>query len=388
VGLFDRLFGKGPKIGSAKKAELRGDLAKAVELYALAGAPDEAARVMILRGDAETDIKKRMVHYTQALATAPEGPVRQQARIKRADLVVLQFGGLAATSAAARKDLLEAARDLETAGETARAAEVFRLVQDPEGEARALAAAGDIEKLEALLADQQLKERTERNRHDVAARVEMLLSGGKRREALAAAEGLAKHDARLAEEKAQLIRGRKVVGPIVPLQLGSSPVMLVLGDEVVIGRTEGTLRVPSHAVSRQHLRVARENGAIVVRDLGSRNGTQLRGMDLVGAIPVGDGLELQLGKEVRLGLRPSTNVNGGLTIELGGVSYVAPLGVAKVDPGWTIEAASDGWLELVSTSEHPAYIKDAQLDSRATLLSGDEIARERSGPAALRVGAK
>jgi hypothetical protein len=325
------------------------------------------------------------MHYTQALATATEGPIRQQARVKRAELVALQFGGMAATSSAARKDLIDAARDLETAGEAARAAEVYKLAGDPEGEARALAAAGDVEKLEELLAVQETRERSERQRHDVAARVEMLLSGGRRREALAQAEGLAKHDPRLAEEKASVIRGRIAKGPIVPLEIAGARATLILGEEVVIGRTEGTLHVPSQAVSRQHLRIVRENGVVVVRDLGSRNGTQLRGMDLVGAIPVGEGIDLQLGKEVRLGVRPATAVQGGVQIELGGVTYVAPLGRATFDPGWIIEPASDGWLELVSSSDHPAYLKDAQLDSRATLLVGDTIARERSGPAILHI---
>jgi pSer/pThr/pTyr-binding forkhead associated (FHA) protein len=383
--VFDRIFGKGSKVTAARKAELRGDLAQAAELYGLAGANEEAARVMLLRGDAEPDVRRRMLYYTQAVATAPEGPVRRRARVKRAELVALTFGKMAATSSAARKDLAEAARDLEIAGEAARAAEVYRLAGDAEGEARALAAAGDVDKLEALLADQELRERTERQRHDIGARVEMLLACGRRRDALVAAESLAKLDARLAEEKAAAIRARMAKGPIVAVEIAGARVALVLGDEVVIGRTEGTLHVPSQAVSRRHLRIARENETVVVRDLGSRNGTQLRGMDLVGAIPVEGGLQLQLGREVRLGVRPSTDVPGGVEVELGGETYVAPLGRATIEPGWSIEAAADQWIELVSSSAHPAYIKDTELDARTTLLVGDEIARERSGAVVLKV---
>ena len=48
---------------------------------------------------------------------------------------------------------------------------------------------------------------------------------------------------------------------------------MVLGDEVVIGRTEGSIKVSSNAVSRQHLRIARDGTDVVVRDLESRNGT-------------------------------------------------------------------------------------------------------------------
>jgi hypothetical protein len=387
--LFDRFFGsvlsrKGRDVRSAQKAELRGDLAKAAELYGLAGAPEEAARVMLLRGDAETDTRQRMLHYTQALATAPEGTeTKKRARVKRAELFVAQFGG-GAVSSTARQDLLSAAKDLEAAGEAERAAEVYRLASDSEGEARALTQAGDVEKLEFLLSEQEMKERTDRQRQDVAARVELLLAGGKRREALAAAETLAKHDPRLAAEKATLIRGKRADGPIVPVELRGQRVTLVLGDEVIIGRTDGTLRVPSHAVSRQHVKIAREEGAIVVRDLGSRNGTQLRGMDLVGAIPVGEGLELQLGKEVRLSVAPAKGLDGAAQIDLAGTTYVAPLGRASLD-SWKIEAARDGWLELVSSPAHPAYLRDVQLEARTTLLVGDEISDERSGPPVLRI---
>lgn len=384
MGLFDRFFGKGRDVRAAQKAELRGDLAKAAELYGSCGATEEAARVMLLRGDAETDVRQRMVHYTQALATAPEGgESKKRARVKRAELLVAQFGG-SAVSSAAKHDLLSAARDLEAAGEAERAAEVYRLAQDSEGEARALAQAGDVEKLEFLLSEQEMKERTDRQRHDVASRVELLMAGGKRREALAAAEALAKHDPRLAAEKATLIKGKRVEGPILPVELEGKSVLLVLGDEIIIGRTEGTLRVPSQAVSRQHVKVVRENGAIVVRDLGSRNGTQLRGMDLVGALPIGDGLDLQLGKEVRLSIKPADGIDGA-RIELAGSTYVAPLGPASVG-GWQIEAARDGWLELVSTSAHPAFLGDVQLDARTTLLVGDAIGAVRSGPVVLRIG--
>ena len=72
VGVFDFLR-KNSEVRAAKQAELRGDLARAVELYGLAGAPDEAARVMILRGDAETDGRVRLQYYVQAAAMAPEG---------------------------------------------------------------------------------------------------------------------------------------------------------------------------------------------------------------------------------------------------------------------------------------------------------------------------
>ena len=73
--MFDRLLksisGKGRAAAAARKAEARGELAKAAELFVEADEPEEAARVMVLRGDAETDPRLRLQHYTQAAATAP-----------------------------------------------------------------------------------------------------------------------------------------------------------------------------------------------------------------------------------------------------------------------------------------------------------------------------
>src|SRR6185295_13824426 len=95
----------------------------------------------------------------------------------------------------------------------------------------------------------------------------------------------------------------------------------------VIGRTEGAIKVPSNAVSREHLRISRdEKGNVVVRDLGSRNGTQLRGINLAGALDVKDGLELKLGKEVPLRVAPSARLEGALEIDVAGEKYYAFLG--------------------------------------------------------------
>ena len=60
-------------------------------------------------------------------------------------------------------------------------------------------------------------------------------------------------------------------------------------------------------------------------------------MDLAGAIALGEGLELKLGREVTLRLRPSTEIEGAVEIDLAGARYVAPLGPARLPvPGWQI----------------------------------------------------
>jgi hypothetical protein len=394
LGLFDRLFGR-DDVRAARRAELTGDLARAVVLWVDAGRPDEAARVMILRGDSEPDPRARLQHYTQAAATAPAlHDTNRQARHKRA-LLTMTLAGDAAISTVARADVLEAAKDLEAIGDPAKAAEAYALAGDPEGEAHALAKAGDVDKLEDLLSSRQTKERGDRRRQDAHGEIDLLLTGGRRRDALRAAEAFSREQPEdaLAQERARSIAGRRVTGPVARIQLKGRPLTLVLGDEVVIGRTEGSLTVPSNAISRKHLSIARHaaaasgpSGEFVVRDLGSRNGTQLRGMALAGQVNVGEGLELSLGREVPLKLTPSDVLPGALGLELHGDRYVAPLGVAKLAIGeWRLEVASDGWLELVTDDAPPALMDGMTLAARITLLVGDAITSERGGDPVLRV---
>ncbi|HEY2366423.1 MAG TPA: FHA domain-containing protein [Polyangiaceae bacterium] len=388
MSVFDRLFGKGGEVRNAKRAELRGELDKAAELYGIAGAPEEAARVMILRGDAETDARARMKHYTQAVATAPEGStVRDDARKKRAGLLVAQFGGTA-LSESARRELRGAAGELLAVGDATNAAEAYKLAGDSEGQAKALAQAGDVDSLEQLLSEQQKKERQERERQNVHGDVEVLASSGRRREALAAAEKwLAAHDDASLRDRAAMLKARRVLGPVVRVRIRGKDTSIALGDDLVIGRTEGTLHVPSQAVSRQHLRLAREGGTIVVRDLGSRNGTQLRGMNLVGVVPIPDSgaLELTLGKEVHVRIERSTILDDAIAIDLGSSTYVAPLGRARVpDLSWELCAGDGGWVELACDGA-PPYAGDVRLGERVTLLAGDVLASERGGPEILRV---
>jgi hypothetical protein len=388
MGLFDRIFGDRGSAADARKAELRGDLIRAIDLWAEADKPEEVARVMILRGDAETDVRQRLQHYVQAVGTAPTGsPVHKQARIKRATFM-LALAGDSPVSATARRDLLYAAKDLEELGETDRAAEAYALAKDTEGQARALMHGGDVERLEALLSDEQSKVTLERGRNRAHSEVEMLLSAGRRREALAAAERLAEGAPldRTARQRVEGLRARRVVAGVCRIVLSGRPLNLVVDDEVVIGRAEGALLVRSTVLSRRHLSIAKKDGVVVALDLGSRNGTFLRGMRIAGALPIGNGVDLELGGMVKVRVAPSAVFEGAVDVEVGGERYVAPLGPALLGVGgWRLERAPDGWVEFATGDGPPAYGGDMVMSSRTTLLVGDRFAEVRGGQAALEI---
>ena len=387
MAFFDRIFGKGRQAAAARTAELRGDLARAAELFGEAGQPEEAARVMILRADGETEARAKLQFLAQAAQLAAAGgELQKEARLRRAELL-LALAGDASVSAIARHEVIEAARDLEAIGEPLKAAEAFSRAGDKEGEARALQAAGDVERLEFLLSSEQFKERTSRAREDRTKNVDLMIECGRRREALASLDELLRatpDDAPL-RERANGLRARMVTAPIVSLEMRGERWTMVLGDEVVIGRSEGAIKVSSNAVSRQHLRISREGGDIVVRDLESRNGTQLRGVNLAGALPVRDGIDLKLGREVSLRILPCKRLEGAIEIEVAGQKYVACLGPCRLPiEGLTLGAGADGWVELRETGTH-AYVSGVEWTENATLLAGDAIATTRAGDVMVKV---
>lgn len=371
----------------ARAAEARGDLARAAEAFAAANAPEEAARIMIVRGDGEPDPRARLRHFTQAATTAPEGSATRGLAVKKRAKLLLALAGDATVSPLARHEVVDVARELEAVGEASLAADAYRRAGDVEGEARALQAAGDVDRLEHLLAMQQTSERAVRTKETRLREVDVLLRSGRRREALVTLEELERAEPGdlSIRQRASALRAQRATTPVVTVELGGAPLTLVLGDVVVVGRTEGAIRVPSNAVSREHLRVGREADAIVVRDLGSRNGTQLRGMNLAGAVPVTTRTELLLGREVPVVVGPSDRLPGAVSLEIAGADYTAPLGPTRL-PGlpFALRPAPDGWLEL-DTGGAAAFLGEVELAPNPTLLVGDAIGIARGGPPVLRI---
>lgn len=77
---------------------------------------------------------------------------------------------------------------------------------------------------------------------------------------------------------------------------GRKTVVPFARDEISIGRQDGnTVRLTERNVSRQHARLRREAGGVVVQDLGSSYGTRLNGQRLKGEAPLREGDLLQIG---------------------------------------------------------------------------------------------
>lgn len=76
---------------------------------------------------------------------------------------------------------------------------------------------------------------------------------------------------------------------------GRTPLRLVIGEPVVIGRECDGLLIDDPLMSRRHLEVKVEAGAVVVTDLGSTNGTTIDGRPVSGPERVGGGAVVGFG---------------------------------------------------------------------------------------------
>src|SRR4029077_13224682 len=77
---------------------------------------------------------------------------------------------------------------------------------------------------------------------------------------------------------------------------GRKTVVPFVRDEITIGRQEGnTIRLTERNVSRRHARLLRQNGHILVEDLGSYNGIRINGDKIQGQVQVNEGDLIQIG---------------------------------------------------------------------------------------------
>jgi pSer/pThr/pTyr-binding forkhead associated (FHA) protein len=334
---------------------------------------------------------------TQAVAIArPGGTEHTAARNERARLIVAIVGPNPVT-ALQRRELQGAAAELLELGEGSAAAEAFRALGDVEGEARGLEAAGDVEGLEKLLDQRSQSEISARKRAEDTNLAEDALSRGDRRAALAAFEReLAAHpNSESVLARIREIQARRLSGPSLTITAHGQVEHVWLGGEITVGRSDADLVIPSHALSRRHIRIAcGSDGVWQVKDLASRNGTFLRGAQVTAAIDVGDGIDLSLGNQVLLTLRPDRLHPQALRITSDSLAYEAllvhrtfsiapvPASASEVTQAWTVRIGHDRWLELCGAPlfRHESGKNEGlQLDPQVTLLDGDTFGCARGG---------
>jgi EmrB/QacA subfamily drug resistance transporter len=95
------------------------------------------------------------------------------------------------------------------------------------------------------------------------------------------------------------IASKRLIGELRVIDGPDTGRMFALGEETVLGRDDTAdivLEDPSGELSRRHARVGLTDGAAVVEDLGSTNGTLLNGERISGSRPLRSGDQIRIGQ--------------------------------------------------------------------------------------------
>jgi len=77
---------------------------------------------------------------------------------------------------------------------------------------------------------------------------------------------------------------------------GRKTVVQLVRDEITIGRQDGnTIRLTERNVSRRHARLMKENGNVLIEDLGSYNGVRVNGEKITGRTRIKEGDLVEIG---------------------------------------------------------------------------------------------
>ena len=195
-----------------------------------------------------------------------------------------------------RRTLGRAATLLADAGDHRRAALTYEDLGDETRAANAWGALGDLDRMEAALARDEQRTSTRRAAVDAVRRFDVLLTGGERRAALAAAAGFAGVDeAATASARAARVAAGLIGGRGVSLRANGGPWVRVALLPACLGRdraAEVPLRDPS--VSRRHALLRAHAGDITIEDTGSRGGIRIGGARLDAPLPLRGSGELAL----------------------------------------------------------------------------------------------
>lgn len=366
----------------ARSLEAGGEHRAAAKLYAERGDMIDAGRCLAHVGDKAATMELRLDAWFDALAFLPEIAIEErnavEAKIGRAILERAKSVGV--VSDEERRRLRDAADRLERASKLAEAADAFELLGLQADAARCLELGGEIDRLDALLsASNAADARASRLRRWLSEH-ELALALGDRvaaRQALQSALGEDRHDA----EVLTLLRRieERWLKDSVTLLVDGKRIAFVMKLPITMGRSEADISVRGASVSRRHAELTQRAGRLVLLDAGSRNGTLVSGMPIAGELAVEGPIEVGLGEDVTLSLRPDT---GACSIEVTkgldqALTFVVGEGALPVPGvGAFLERTEDGiaFVPLEAVELQSAFGTGLRrVNGRITLLRGDVI---------------
>jgi len=90
----------------------------------------------------------------------------------------------------------------------------------------------------------------------------------------------------------------------IRIRAGSREYELLDGENIVGRDHDALVRLNAPGISRRHARITVHDGRVTIEDLGSKNGTYVRGTRIDGAAELNDGDEIRISRELLVMLKP------------------------------------------------------------------------------------
>lgn len=361
----------------ARRAEGRGEYREAASLYAEADAPEEAANALLFAAARASTLDERLSAYRDALRWLPDEHPRRAEVEGRIGLAILDEAQRKGARTADERDrLADAAEQLERLEKWAEAGTAWELLERTDDLARCLQKAGDVERLEVLLEASSESARRERALRRLVSEYEMALAVGARieaRDALRRALALDPDDRALAELLRRL-EHRFLPGARLVVRVDGRELVFVGGVRVTLGR-DADVVVRGTSVSRRHVELEWGPEGVVVRDLGSRNGTLVRGVPIAGELRVEGPTEIGLGDDVPVRIESHADgleltVLGGL--DRGLVAWIGP-GAMPIPNLAASVSFVDGYPTFTPRVKASCILEGQRVVAPIALLRGDSL---------------
>jgi hypothetical protein len=300
---------------AAVSAEAAGNVDLAAEKYALAGEHDGAVRMHLARAARAGTRQAELAALRDAMRWTNDEPGlvrRASAALGRALWEQARAEGVATERDRAK--VREAADLLVAGNEHAMAGEALESIGDHLAAANAYSAGGLVEKMEAALAKDDAVLHRAREEADAFASYETNMRIGRRDDARADLARIVAGDTAASAGEVrrlldQLDTALLTAGKVELKRRNKPSIIAVSAAKIVLGRDalcDLTLR--AGGASRQHAEIETVDGAYLLRDLDSKNGTSIRGLPLSGRVPLVGSGRFQLGDDCAIDFEAEAGV--------------------------------------------------------------------------------
>jgi len=387
MGLLQRLFSS--EYRRALTAEASGDFLAAARSYALCGESQKVCDMHLADARRHSDLDERINALRNALGFAEnDGCVLVQRLLAEALRRDGQRRG--EDTREGRESLMEAGELLAEGQSFEAAGECFIAAKKVEAAIDAYSRAGQLEKVEELLATQERHTTRDRELHHHFSDYQLYMGGGRRDQALSELRACVEIAPRKGDYRRLLtdLEGQLLREDRVELHCDGRRLFVLGGDDLLVGRDgDCKLVVRGPSVSRRHARILfdKDNQRFQVADAGSRNGTLLDGLTIAGKLALPARARIGLGDRTWLAAEHLAGETLRLEVEgtsrdMGQRAIYIPLGRVllqhgddRFPPALLVFKGGRPWIETAGDDKLELELNGKRVLGAIQAIVGDEI---------------